>query len=138
MPWTEEDTKDVLKKVLGGVIAAAILAMAYAIYERMEWYVSAALGIVLVLLIIAGVSLLGGRGRTRPEVTLPGPGGVQRDSASAPVPGTPSPDHAVSRSDGQPPSVVTEVDEKVAKKAAKSDYKRKKKEAKAREKSSGP
>lgn len=33
MPWTGEDTKDVFKKVIGGLIAAAVVAMGYALVE---------------------------------------------------------------------------------------------------------
>ena len=52
MPWTGEDTKDVFKKVLGGLIAGAVIALGYAVIEEMPWYFAALLGLGLIVLVL--------------------------------------------------------------------------------------
>ena len=126
MQWTGEDTKDVFKKVIGGLIAAAVLALVYAIVERAEWYYAAATGIVLIVLVFVLVFRFSRQSATRverPQTAEPPPVEPQQPQHSATAPSVPS-DAVERRSD----------DEKVMKKAIKAEQKRRKKEAKAREK----
>ncbi len=129
MPWTDEDTKDVLKKVLGGLIAASILAIIYAVLEDMPWYVAISLGIALVALIVVVVWRLG---RSEP---------VTREGAVGSAPPGPredlgEPHHPEAGSESARAGDIAESEEKAVKKAVKAEQKRRKKEAKSREKSS--
>ena len=126
MPWTGEDTKDVFKKVIGGLLAAAILALVYAIVERVEWYYAAAIATVLVILVF--LLILRFARSSTPLVEEPRTADAQRAASEQP-----------SRSP-TPPGASSEIpetksdDEKVLKKAIKAEQKKRKKEAKAREK----
>jgi ABC-type transport system involved in cytochrome bd biosynthesis fused ATPase/permease subunit len=51
MPWTSEDSKDVFKKVIGGLIAAAVVAIGYAVIEEMEWFYAVSLSAFLLVLV---------------------------------------------------------------------------------------
>lgn len=147
MPWTDEDTKDVLKKVLGGLIAAAILAIIYAILEDMPWYVALLLGIGLVILILIAIWRLGAPRQATMDVSTtstqakPSESPAEGQRASTSYDGAP---HTSVEGSGEKRSPLPSseragaVDDKVAKKAAKAEQKRLKKEAKAREKSSEP
>ena len=126
MQWTGEDTKDVFKKVIGGLIAAAVLAFVYAIVERAEWYYAAATGIVLIVLVFVLVFRFSRQSAARVEraqAAEPPPVEPQQTQHSATIPAVPS-DDVEGRSD----------DDKVMKKAIKAEQKRRKKEAKARQK----
>ncbi|UCE91050.1 MAG: hypothetical protein JSV90_06410 [Methanobacteriota archaeon] len=140
MPWTGEDTKDVLKKVLGGLIAAAILAMVYALLEDSPWYVALSLGVVLVILILVTIWRL----RRIPSVAADA-SAANRPSEALEPPADAGPSSALTKSSGdaQPPSSsddhpLSDAGQKAAKKAAKAEQKRLKKEAKSREKLSKP
>ena len=148
MPWTGEDTKDVLKKVLGGLIAAAILAIVYAIVEESQWYVALFLGVVLFILIMVVIWRLGS---SRPASTVAPPSETRSEDherkAEMPEPATqvihhsPEPRQKVDEtrpSDEPGDHILSEAQEKAAKKAAKAEEKRLKKEAKSREKSAKP
>jgi hypothetical protein len=52
MVWTEEDTKDVIKKILATVIAAILVSVLYALYSSLT------LEAVLVILVVAGAAIL--------------------------------------------------------------------------------
>jgi hypothetical protein len=126
MPWTGEDTKDVFKKVIGGLVAAAILAMVYAIVERVEWYYAAATAAILIALVILLI------------LRLAGPARPAADKAAVSEDRLPASQEPV-RSAAAPPDSQEKVgtasdNEKVLKKAVKAEQKRLKKEAKAREK----
>ena len=149
MPWTGEDTKDVLKKVIGGLIAAAILAIVYAIVEESEWYVALLLGAVLFILILVAIWRLGSSrpsathappSETRPEVeerkTERPPEPAPEASSSSMGPMQSVGETRPSESSGDHPS--SEAQQKAAKRAAKAEEKRLKKEAKSREKSAKP
>lgn len=146
MPWTDEDTKDVLKKVLGGLIAASILAIIYAVLEDMPWYVAISLGLALVVLIVVAVWRLSrsepvtGESATGSAYSGPRehPGELHRPEARSetaqvaePLPGI---DWATAPS--SPAGDIPESEEKAVKKAVKAEQKRRKKEAKSQEKSS--
>ncbi|UCE45011.1 MAG: hypothetical protein JSU93_06375 [Methanobacteriota archaeon] len=134
MPWTGEDTKDVFKKVLGGLIAAAVITLAYAVMEQMQWYFAAFLGIGLLILVVLLVWKLvpqKARGATVDE----SPSDIRAAQAHL---GEPDPAHEAeparpSPSDELP--LAMETDSKALKKIAKAEQKRLKKEAKARKKS---
>lgn len=132
MPWTGEDTKDVLKKVIGGLIAAAVLAIAYALMERAEWYYAAALTALLVLLLLLLLTIL-----SRQTASSVEPSATDTRNSSLPIHETdvgeirtPSPvvsahsEESVGRDD-----VVS--DGKALKKEIKAEQKRRKKVAKA-------
>jgi signal transduction histidine kinase len=136
MPWTGEDTKDVFKKVIGGLLAAAILAMVYAIVEKAEWYYAATVAIVLVVLVIVLVVRLMRPARPEGEMLT-----AAKDGSVGVSSDTPSPGEVRHASEiGESPAGVSAPrddssrDEKVLKKAFKAEEKRRKKEAKAREK----
>lgn len=130
MPWTEEDTKDVFKKVLGGLIAAAVIAMVYAFIEQMPWYYAAFLGVGLFVLVLLLVRRLSASRVSDKEASEPS----ARDSSLS-VAYEKSADSAEARSAPPPPSSERlrgkEPDGKVLKKMAKAEQKRLKKEAKA-------
>jgi hypothetical protein len=133
MPWTGEDTKDVFKKVIGGLIAAALLAMAYAMVESVEWYYSAALAVLLIVLVFLLI--------TRFARSTSSPGDVPTRGAGAPVirEQDSSSSQASSEVLSEPltspvPGEDASCAEKAKKKAAKAEYKRRKKEAKTQEK----
>ena len=135
MPWTGEDTKDVFKKVIGGLIAAAVLAIAYTLMERAEWYYAAALTALLVLLLLLLLTVLSRQtsSSVEPSATdtrnssLPvQETDVGETRASHPVAST-HPEGSVGRDDAV-------SDGKALKKEIKAEQKRRKKEAKAGEK----
>jgi hypothetical protein len=146
MPWTDEDTKDVLKKVLGGLIAAAIVAIIYAILEEMPWYVAFLLGMALVILILIAIWRLGAPRRSAVDAPVSGESTRQSEHPAGGPPASTSHDampHPPVESGGErrlPPNgeLIGGDDDKAAKKAVKAEQKRLKKEAKAREKSSKP
>jgi len=132
MPWTGEDTKDVLKKMIGGLIAAAVLAIAYALMERAEWYYAAALTALLVLLLVLLLTILSRQSASSVESSA-----TDSRNSSPPGHGTdasetcaPSP-IVSSRSEGSPVRDDVVADGKALKKAIKAEQKRRKKEAKA-------
>jgi len=132
MPWTGEDTKDVLKKVIGGLIAAAVLAIAYALMERAEWYYAAALTALLVLLLVILLTILSRQSASSVESSA-----TDSRNLSPPVHGTDvgetcaPPPVVSSRSDGPPARAGVIADGKALKKEIKAEQKRRKKEAKA-------
>ncbi len=135
MPWTGEDTKDVLKKVIGGLIAAAVLAIAYALMEQAEWYYAAALVAMLVLLLLLLLTTLSRKASSTVEPSVTD----TRDS-SAPIQGA-NVDEArahplATSTHSEEPTGRDDVvaDGKTLKKEIKAEQKRRKKEAKAREK----
>lgn len=123
MPWTGEDTKDVFKKVIGGLIAAAVLAMAYAIVESAEWYYSAALAVLLVVLVLLMISRFSRRTPAEGGTSVVDSGGHGQSGLPSPVEKPRSPSEEMTTSSSE---------EKASKKAAKAEQKRRKKEAKAR------
>jgi predicted lipid-binding transport protein (Tim44 family) len=136
MPWTGEDTKDVFKKILGGLIAAAILAMVYAVIGRVEWYYSAALGAFLVATVLLLVSLYARRSQV-----AEGPSAGVRGASTLSATNV----HGEEISESQPASCVSldkpgyprpssPDDSKAMKKTVKAEQKRQKKEAKTRKK----
>ncbi|MDH3364473.1 MAG: hypothetical protein OEM29_00470 [Thermoplasmata archaeon] len=133
MPWTGEDTKDVFKKVLGGLIAAAVIAIIYAVMEPKPWYLLTFLGVGLfVLVLLLAWRLIAAR-VTDEEASEPSARDSQLSVAyEKPV------DSAEKRPAPQaPPSElprVKEPDSKAVKKKAKAEEKRLKKEAKAEQK----
>ena len=149
MPWTGDDTKDVLKKVLGGLIAAAILAIVYAIVEESEWYVALLLGVVLFVLILVVIWRLGS---SRPAATAIPPSETRSGNDEREAERLPEPTTEVSRSspmskqdvgetrpsDSSEGRISSEAQQKAAKKARKAEEKRLKKEAKSKEKSAKP
>ena len=127
MPWTGEDTKDVFKKVIGGLLAAAILALVYAIVERVEWYYAAAIATVLVILVFLLI-LRFARSSIPHQVETPRTAETQPAVSEQPQRGS---------TGSVVPSEAPEAksdDEKVLKKAIKAEQKRRKKESKAKEK----
>ena len=135
MPWTGEDTKDVFKKVIGGLIAAAVLAIAYTLMERAEWYYAAALTALLVLLLLLLLTILSRQAASSVE-----PSAIDTEESSLPVRET-----DVGETRAPPPAVSTHsdgpvgpddfvADGKARKKEIKAEQKRRKKEAKAGEK----
>jgi len=133
MPWTSEDTKDVFKKVIGGLIAAAVVAIGYAVIEGMEWFYAASLSAVLLVLVI----VLLWRMKKSAE-----PGEAVPSRTSSPVV---QPLAAMERQEDQEPRQVAqeatrdepremETHHKSLKKIAKADQKKHKKEAKAEKK----
>ena len=135
MPWTGEDTKDVFKKVIGGLIAAAVLAIAYTLMERAEWYYAAALTALLVLLLLLLLTILSRQAASRIE-----PPAIDTRNSSLPVRET-----DVGETRAPPPAASTHSDrpadrddvvanDKALKKEVKAEQKRRKKEAKAGEK----
>ena len=128
MPWTGDDTKDVFKKVLGGLIAASILSIVYAVVEKAEWYYAAILGLLLVTLIAVLVVSLG---RPRRSADLPPPPGKEAAAAIENADHEAAPKASESRSEE-----ASSADSKVLKKALKAEQKRRKKEAKSRDKES--
>ena len=145
MAWTDDDTKDVLKKVLGALIAAAILAMVYAILEEMPWYVAMSLGLGLIALIAIAVWRLGrqqtanapAKGAFKPDHREP-LGALEDAQARSEIADVSEPRRDIDRSadNRMREEAVAEYVEKAAKKAAKAEQKQLKKEAKSREKSS--
>jgi predicted lipid-binding transport protein (Tim44 family) len=137
MVWTGEDTKDVFKKILGGLIAAAILAMVYALVERVEWYYAGALAVLLVVLVFALFLRL-----ARPAHPGERPAATQDGTLVLPEPRSSS--ESARTTSGRMPEQSSEPshqasplgDEKILKKAVKAEQKRRKKEAKARDKES--
>ena len=135
MPWTGEDTKDVLKKVIGGFIAAAVLAMPYALMERAEWYYAAALTALLVLLLLLLLTILSRKAASRVE-----PSAIDARNPSLPVHEantgeTRAPPHAAATRSEEPAGRDDVVaDGKALKKEIKAEQKRRKKDAKAQEK----
>jgi predicted lipid-binding transport protein (Tim44 family) len=135
MPWTGEDTKDVFKKVIGGLIAAAVLGIAYTLMERAEWYYAAALTALLVLLLLLLLTILSRQAASRVE-----PSAIDTEESSLPVRKTDvgetrAPSPAVStHSDGPAGPDYVVADGKALKKEIKAEQKRRKKEAKAGEK----
>ncbi|MCJ7488644.1 MAG: hypothetical protein MUO87_00650 [Thermoplasmata archaeon] len=134
MPWTGEDTKDVLKKVIGGLIAAAVLAIAYALMERAEWYYAATLTALLVLLLLLLLTIL-----SRQTASSVEPSAIDARNSSHPIHET-----DVGETRTPPPAASTHSEEpvdrddvvadgKALKKEIKAEQKRRKKEAKARE-----
>ncbi len=133
MPWTGEDTKDVFKKVIGGLIAAAVVAMGYALVEEMEWYFAAVLGTLLIMLVVLLVwrvarstDRVEGRKTDEPsQVANPAIASHQPERSEAPP--------VVQEAVFEEPREQT-VDHKSQKKIAKAEQKRRKKEAKAEKK----
>lgn len=135
MPWTGEDTKDVFKKVIGGLIAAAVLAIAYTLMERAEWYYAAALTALLVLLLLLLLTILIRQAASRVE-----PSATDTRNSSLPIHETgvgetrTPPPAASTRSDGPAGRDDVVADGKALKKEIKAEQKRRKKAAKAGEK----
>ncbi len=133
MPWTGEDTKDVFKKVIGGLIAAAVLGIGYTLIERAEWYYAAALSALLVVLLLILLTRLSRQAAPSIE-----PSSADTRSSSLPVHETDvgetrvSPPAASTRSDGTADRDDVVADGKTLKKEIKAEQKRRKKEAKAR------
>ena len=133
MPWTGEDTKDVFKKVLGGLIAAAVIALGYAVIEEMPWYFAVLLGIGLLVLVLLLVWRLTSQKSTEAVIDeKPVDGGSAR---AAPVEPVSSEAVATQRPSPEEEANANEAKEKVLKKTAKAEQKRLKKEAKAKKKS---
>ncbi|UCE80466.1 MAG: hypothetical protein JSV94_04720 [Methanobacteriota archaeon] len=122
MAWTGEDTKDVFKKVLGGLIAAAVVAMAYALIEQMRWYFAAFLAVGLLVLVLLLVWRLNAH-RASQEKTPARPAGNSATVA-----------HVEVSDSSEERTFEEEFEMKVLKKATKIDQKRLKKEAKAERK----
>ena len=133
MPWTGEDTKDVFKKVLGGLIAAAVITLGYAVIEEMPWYFAALLGVGLIVLVLLLVWRLSSQRATEAGIDEKP---VDDGSAhSAPV--EPSSSETVPARGPSPveEAPIKDAKEKALKKIAKAEQKRLKKEAKAKKKS---
>ena len=133
MPWTGEDTKDVFKKVLGGLIAAAVITLGYAVIEEMPWYFAALLGVGLIVLILLLVWRLSSQKGTEAGIDeKPVDDGsahatpVEASSSEAVPAQVPSSEEGTSGK---------QAEEKALKKIAKAEQKRLKKEAKAKKKS---
>lgn len=133
MSWTREDTKDVFKKVLGGLIAAAVIAIVYAVVEEMPWYYSALLGLGLLALVFLLIWRMGALRKPAPGPSVPTFRHPKKatEAELTQAPSTP-PAPMVQPSD-EPRQ--KDSDEKVLKKLAKAEQKRRKKEAKAQKKS---
>ena len=134
MPWTGEDTKDVFKKVLGGLIAAAVIALAYSLMEQMPWYFAAFLGIGLLIMVVLLVWKLGPQ-KTRWTTADESPSDIRTVQANR---GEPDLAHETESAHASPSDELQpakETDSKALKKIAKAEQKRLKKEAKVRKKS---
>ncbi|MGB2581954.1 MAG: hypothetical protein WBD03_05745 [Thermoplasmata archaeon] len=132
MPWTGEDTKDVLKKVIGGLIAAAVLAIAYALMERAEWYYAAALTALLVLLLLLLLAILSRKAASTVEPSTTGTRNSSLPIQETDVGEIRTPPPVASAHSEEPvdrDNVVS--DGKTMKKEIKAEQKRRKKEAKA-------
>ena len=133
MPWTGEDTKDVFKKVLGGLIAAAVITLGYALIEEMPWYFAALIGFGLLVLVLILIWKLSSQKAAEAGVDeKPVDQGAAR---AAPI--EPASSEAVAANGPSPveEADVKEAREKALKKIAKAEQKRLKKEAKAKKKS---
>ena len=134
MPWTGEDTKDVFKKVIGGLIAAAVVAMGYAVMEDMPWYFAASLGVGLVVLVLLLVWRLSAQKAPEAKPVEP-----SADDSKARVSSTEpasTSEHAPERAPSpEEKAGEKEAESKALKKIAKAEQKRLKKEAKAKKKS---
>lgn len=133
MPWTGEDTKDVFKKVLGGLIAAAVIAIGYALVEEMAWYYAAALATVLLVLVVLLAWRMRGAADTGEERQEHTPAPAAQPSTGVRHEDVPEPRQSAR---GAASEVIREgtVDDKSRKKIAKAEQKRLKKEAKAEKK----
>jgi len=132
MPWTGEDSKDVLKKAIGGLIAAAVLAIAYALMERAEWYYAAALTALLVLLLVLLLTILSRQSASSVKSSATDSRNSSHPGHGTDVSETCAPPPAAStRSDGPPARDDVVADGKALKKEIKAEQKRRKKEAKA-------
>ena len=133
MPWTGEDTKDVFKKVLGGLIAAAVIALGYAVIEEMPWYFAALIGFGLLALVLLLVWRLSSQKTTEAGIDDKPDDG--RSAHTAPVEPVSSEAVAAHVPSPEEEASVKEAGEKALKKIAKAEQKRLKKEAKAKKKS---
>lgn len=135
MPWTGEDTKDVLKKVMGGLIAAAVLAIAYAFMEQAEWYYAAALTALLVLLLLLLLTILSRQADSSVEPSSTDPRDTPLPVHETDVGETCAPPLTASARLEKPAGRHDVVaDGKALKKEIKAEQKRRKKDAKAQEK----
>jgi hypothetical protein len=82
MPWTGDDTKDVVETVLGGLIAAAVVVTGYAAIEKMGSRFAALFGLILLTLVI----MMAWWARTSAK---PGDGASSHADASGPAPVAP-------------------------------------------------
>ncbi len=132
MPWTGEDTKDVFKKVIGGLIAAAVLAIAYTLMERAEWYYAAALTALLVLLLLLLLTILSRQTASSVESSVTDTRNSSLPVHETDVGETRAPPPVASAHSEEPvdrDDVVS--DGKTMKKEIKAEQKRRKKKAKA-------
>ena len=133
MPWTGEDTKDVFKKVLGGLIAAAVIAFAYAVMEQMPWYFAAFLGVGLLILVVLLVWKLVPQ-KTRGMTVDEPPSDIRAAQAHRGERDSAREAESAQISPSNEPPLAKETDSKALKKIAKAEQKRLKKDAKARKK----
>jgi hypothetical protein len=124
MVWTNEDSKDVMKKVLGTLLAAAMIAVVSKAYDRLTFEMTVLLA-ALVLAIATTFVVLRLRSGTTGAEAAPG---VSSDSSFEG--GSVAPDHGASEPRSDAVESLRRDDDKARKKAAKAELKRAKKEAK--------
>lgn len=130
MVWTDEDTKDVMKKTLGTLLAAAMIAVVSKVYNLLTLQMTATL-VVLIAVVFIALVLVRLRASTGERSAAHGTGAERENGRLAQPtvdasPDDPSGDVAPS----EPRPAPHQDDHKVRKKAAKDELKRAKKEAK--------
>ncbi len=134
MVWTDEDSKDVMKKTLGTLLAAALIAVVSKAYNLLTIQMTVLLATLIAVIFVALV-LIRWRASTggRPQTQGPGADGETGQAAQSTA-NPPAIDHSEYGAPVTPSPETQPVrypdDQKARKKAAKDELKRAKKEAK--------